>query len=338
VGCGDKKDEQAQAPLGPALGVLEIPIALRNGDPAPADAHKVEINMTELRVNDQVVVKLDNGKVPAAEVQDGVLPKVKAALASPSRARMSLAVHASLPYETAAQVIHTAVTAGLHQLAFQVRKPGGANELGWLDVNSVQTTPRSDDEVAITSVDPRKWDDFTAQWQAMYDACRGSKTGNCPFVPGAVAQGGNLKIVLYASGQGVNLNFQRVGLSPEQLAAEEKARQAKLAKEKEDAIQGRVKRTDVEKDLAEGDPATEASFQFRSREATDKESPLTDVMAPLCGPKACGAVVSADKNTLMIGVVSVIGASFADGSAAPSLAFELPWTQKPKVAAAAAAP
>ena len=51
---------------------------------------------------------------------------------------------------------------------------------------------------------------------------------------------------------------------------------------------------------------------------------------PLCGTRACGAVVSAESPTMMVRVVSLIGAAFADGSAAPSLAFEMPWTEKPK--------
>jgi hypothetical protein len=156
-----------------------------------------------------------------------------------------------------------------------------------------------------------------------------------------VAKGGNLKIVLHASGQGVNVNFFRAGLTPEELAAEEAARKAELATKKEDFMQGRgVTKTDLEKELLEGDPANEALFQFRAKEALELPSAVSQVMEPLCGTKACGAIVSADSNTLMVRVVSLIGAAFADGSAPPVLAFELPWTEKPKAAppAAAAAP
>jgi hypothetical protein len=330
LACSSKSEEQAQAPLGPALSVLELPVALRAGDPQPSDFNKVEANLSEVRVNDQVAIKLENGRVPAAERQDGEVPKLKAALASPAHSRIALSVHASLPYETAALILNAAAGAGIHQLSFQVRKAGGPTNTGWLTLNAFQMTPRTNDAVAMTSVDPRKWDEFSAQWQAMYDACRGSKTGNCPFVPGSIATGGDLKIVLFGAGDGVNLNFFRVGLSPEQLAAEEKARTTKLAGKKEDVIQGRVKATDIEKELTEGEPASDASFQFRAREAIDPPSVLTDVMHPLCGSRACGAVVSAEANTLMIRVVSVIGAAFADGTTAPTLAFEMPWTPKPK--------
>ena len=128
----------------------------------------------------------------------------------------------------------------------------------------------------------------------------------------------------------MNLNFERVGLSPEELATEEKERKAKLADHKEDVIQGRMKQTDLEKELTEGDPASDASFQFRGREAVDPPSTITQVMQPLCGTRACGAVVSAESPTMMVRVVSLIGAAFADGTAAPTLAFEMPWTEKPK--------
>ena len=335
--CHGKEEQQAQAPLPPALGVLELPVSLRAGDAAPSDAAKIEVNLSELRANDQVVVKLDSGKVPAAEQQNGIVPKLKAALQSPAHSHLSLAAHASLPYETAALVLNTAASAGIHQLAIQVRKSGGSTQTGWLDPSAFQTTPRSDDEVQIAGVDPRPWDEFANLWQTMHDACRTSQTGSCPYVPEAAAKGGQLKVVLFASGSGMNLNFSRVGLTPEQLAAEEQARKSKLAEHKEDVVQGRMKKSDLEQELTESDPATDASFQFRAREAVDGPSVLTQVMEPLCGKRACGAVVSAESNTLFVRVVSLIGAAFADGAAPPALAFELPWTEKPKPAPAPAA-
>lgn len=339
LGCdGEGEQEQAQAPSGPALGVLELPVSLRTGDAALADARKVEVSLTELRVDDQVVLALANGKVPEAERSGGVLPKLEAALQSPARAGIALHAHASLPYETAALVLDTAASAGIRKLALQVRKPGGSTETGWLLVSAFQTTPRTDDDVAFQAVDPRTWDEFTAAWQAVHDACRGSMSGSCAYVPGSVAKGGKLKMVLHASGQGVNVNFFRTGVTPEELAAEEQQRKAELAAKKEDLVQGRgVAKTDLEAELLEGDPADQALFQFRAKDALEPDSAVTKVMQPLCGSKACGAVVSADSNTMMVRVVSLIGAAFADGAAPPTLAFELPWTEKPKPAQAAAA-
>ncbi|MFI5305906.1 MAG: ExbD/TolR family protein [Polyangiales bacterium] len=330
IGCGGKSAEAPAAPLPPALGVLELPVALRTSDPAPTDSRAVDINMSEVRVDDKVVVKLENGKVPAAEQQDGVMPKLKAALQSPPHGTIALSTHASLPYETLAMVLNSANAAGMHKVALKVRKAGGSTETGWLVASAFQTTPRSYDEVVMQSVDPRTWDEFAKQWQGMHDACRSSKTGSCPYVENSIATGGNVRIELFASGSGVNLNFYRVGLSTEQLAAEEQKRKATLAGHKEDFLQGRVAKSDLEKEMEDQEPATQALFQFRIQETTDPPSVLTEVMRPLCGTKACGVVVTADSSTLTARVVSLIGAAFADGAAAPVLAFELPWTPKPK--------
>jgi hypothetical protein len=329
--CGEKAPEApAGPPPGPPLGPLELPVSLRNGDGAIADARKVEVTLGDIRVDGQVVLTLQNGLVAAADKQGDVLPKLKAALATPARPALALGVHSSLFYETAAYVLSTAASAGMRKLALQVRKPGGSPVAAWLVTTSFQVGPRSDDAVAFADVDSRKWDDFGGAWQAIYDACRTSQTGSCAYVQGNVAKGGDLKLVLHASGQGVNVNFFRVGLTAEQLAAEEQARLAELATKKEDFLQGKMEKTDLEQQLLEGPPAAEALFQFRAKDALEAPSALSEVMQPLCGPRACGAVVTADSNTLMVRVVSLIGAAFADGSAAPSLSFELPWTEKPK--------
>jgi biopolymer transport protein ExbD len=344
AGCSSKPEQPPPEPLGPPLGVLELPVSLRTSDPAPSDARKVEVTMGDVRVDDKLVLKLENGQVPAAERQDGVLPKLKAALQAPARASIALHAHASLPYETGALVLSTASAAGAQKVTFRVRKSGGSTETGWLSVSNFQMTPRTYDEVVIPSVEARKWDEFVKAWQAMHDACRTSQTGVCPYVETNVAQGGNLKITLFASGSGVNLNFFRVGLTPAELAAEAQKRKAALAAQNEDAVQGRKKdkkktktkiepKSDLEKELTEGEPASEALFQFRAREATDLPSVLTQVMQPLCGTKACGVVATADSNTLMVRVVSLIGAAFPDGAAPPIVAFEMPWTPKPKAPA-----
>jgi len=332
AGCGSKEEaapEQAPLDVGPPVGALELPVSLRTGDAAPTDARKVEVSLAGVRVDDQPLLALDNGKVKAEDRSGDELPKLKAALASPAKSTLALTVHSSLPYTTAALVLQSAKSAGISKLALHVRKPGGSTSDGWLQVQSFQTTPRTDDDVPIASVQPRTWDEFAAAWGAIGEACRSAQTGSCAYEQNSVAKGGTLKIVLFAAGQGVNVNFYRVGLTPEQLAAEDAARKAELATKKEDFIQGRAGKKDLVAELTEGEPATDASFQFRAREAFDSPSPVTAMMQPLCGPKACGAVVSADEPTLMVRVVSLIGAAFADGSVAPALAFELPWTKKP---------
>jgi hypothetical protein len=338
IACGGEKPVEAPKIDIPPLGVLELPVSLRSGDPAPSDARKVEVSQTGIRVDDQPLLVLENARVPVAERQGDEITKLKGALQSPAKPAVALSLHASLPYDTAALVIHTLKAANVSQLSLQVRKPGASTTAGWLGLKSYQTTPRTDEEVAMPQVEAHSWDAFTAAWQAIHDACRGAQTGSCAYVPSNMAKGGKMQLVLHASGQGVNVNFFRVGISPEQLAAEAEARKAEQAKAKEDVVQGRAKQTDVAQELLEGDPASEALFQFRDREALASPSPVSAVMKPLCGTRACGAVVRAEGNTLAVRVVSLIGAAFPDGAAPPILAFELPWTEKPKAAVPAAVP
>lgn len=337
LACGgdDKEAASDEAAKAPVLGVLELPVSLRTGDAAP-DGRKVDAGLAELRVDGATVLTLDNGKVTAADRQGDVVPKLKDALATPAKSALVLLAHSGLPYETVALIASSAHAAGIRDLALAVRKTGGSTDTGYTLIKGFSITPRTDDEVALASVETRTWDEMTAAWQAMHDACRGAQTGSCAYVPSTPAKGGNLKIVLHAAGQGVNLGFFRVGLSAEELAAEEKARTATLATKKEDVIQGRAKATDIAEELAEGAPASEALFQFRAQEALESPSALSETMRPLCGNRACGAVVSAESATLLVRVASLIGAAFPDGSAAPVLAFELPWTQKPKPPAPAA--
>lgn len=328
--CGDEEKPAAgETEKPPVLGVLELPVSLRTGDTAP-DGRKVEVGLTELRVDGATVLTLDGGKVLPADRSGDVAPKLKDALATPAKSTMVLSAHSGLPYDTIALIMSSAHAAGIHDLALAVRKAGGSTDTGFAVYKNFTVTPKTDDEVALPSVAPHTWDEMTAAWQTMSDACRGAETGSCAYVPNEPAKGGNLKIQLYAAGQGVNLNFFRVGLTPEQLAEEEKARTAAAAAAKEDIVQGRKKQTDVAEDLEAGPPASEALFQFRAQEALETPSALSETMRPLCGPKACGAVVSAESATILVRVASLIGAAFPDGGAAPVLAFELPWTEKPK--------
>jgi hypothetical protein len=339
-GCGDKGEGEGgdEAPKGPVLGDMELPVSLRTDGAAPTDARKLEMSPTEMRLDDQTVMMLEGGRVPASELQAGVLPKLKAALASPAKASLALHLHAMLPYDTLAQVLTTAHEAGVRDAVFRVRKVGATPDTGWLRADGYSLTGRTDGEVPIPSVAPRKWDEFTAQWTTINQACSSARTGSCAYVPTTPAKGGNLKIVLFAAGQGININFHRVGLSPEELAAEEAARLAEVAKQKEDVVQGRKEAMDLEDALIGGPPPAEALFQFRNNEGLKAPSPVSATLAPLCGANACGVVLSADGNTKVLGVVSLIGAAFPDGTAAPHLAFEQPWTEKPRPVAPAAAP
>lgn len=327
--CGDGASQQAAAPPPPALGPLELPVSLRATDPSPAGCYDLELTPTEMRVGGQPQLQLVQGKFALAGAMSGVASKLDATWQRPPRACVGIRAHAMVPYQTLALVLASAHRAGVKQVALQVRKPGAGAELGWIVPTALMTVLPGEDAAAMTGARARSWDEFSAAWQAMSDACsRVSQTGGCGSVSPSVASGGSLKLVLRAAGQGANLEFERVGLSEAQLAAEAKQRKAKRATAQEDVVQGRVQRTDVEKDLLEGDPASQASFQFRSSELSNPPSVLRAVLQPLCGSSPCPAVVAAEPSTPLARVVALIGAAFPDGSGTPTLAFEEPTARK----------
>ena len=146
------------------------------------------------------------------------------------------------------------------------------------------------------------------------------------------AQGGTLKMELFASGHGINIDFFRRGLTPAQEADEEKMRAQILAKKKEDFLQGRISHDDMVEAILLGDPSTYALFQFRYQEGLKSPSALTKTMAPMCHSERCPMVVTADAISATLNVVSMIGAAFPDGTPQPAFAFEMPWTERPKPA------
>ena len=147
-----------------------------------------------------------------------------------------------------------------------------------------------------------------------------------------VAIGGTLKIELFASGRGINIDFFRRGLTPVQEADEEKMRAQVLARKKEDFLQGRITHDEMVEAILLGDPSTYALFQFRYQEGLKSPSALTKTMAPMCHKERCGMVLTADAITPMLNVLSMIGAAFPDGTPMPAFAFEMPWTERPKPA------
>jgi hypothetical protein len=164
----------------------------------------------------------------------------------------------------------------------------------------------------------------------VHDACRTALTGNCAYVDATFAKGGTLKIELMASGRGINIDFYRRGLTPEQERAEERAWAAQLAAKKEDFLQGRISHDDMVEILVKGDPSTQALFQFRYEEALKGPSALSRTMGPMCHSERCGVVITADPISPVVRIVNIIGGAFPDGSMMPVFAFEMPWTKKPK--------
>ena len=71
-------------------------------------------------------------------------------------------------------------------------------------------------------------------------------------------------------------------------------------------------------------PATMGAYNVRHQEATNEDSALSNLVAPVCGDVTCQATVVTDASTPSMRVISMIGAAFPNGSHPPQLAFRIP--------------
>ena len=284
-----------------------------------------------MRVDGTAVATLERGEVADADHANGIIPGLQGKLRG--RSAVALRMQANLPYETVALVMNTAKQSGIHDVRFQVRPVGGDGaKTGWLDLGRFQMTSKAEALPEIPGTKSRSWNEFTEKWQEIFDGCRSARTGNCAYVTDNFAEGGVLRLELMASGRGINVNFFRRGLSPEAEAEEETKRAAHVARKKEDFLAGRITEEEMVEVLLLGRPATYALFQFRYQEALSERSPITATVEPVCRSKECGVVVTADRFTRFVNLLSLIGAAFPDGTPMPGLAFEQPWTERPKPA------
>jgi hypothetical protein len=335
-GCSDEKTlppaAATEADTWKPVGDLALPVSLRSRDADPVEPRMIEATDEGLRLDGELVIPLSKGRVAPADRALGIIPKLEPRLQSPARATVALRMQANLPYETVALVLSTARKVGMSNASFRVRQVGATQRLGWLTVPTYVMSSKADDLPPITAVPAKRWNDFTDNWQAVYDACRTAPSGDCAYVTGNAAAGGTLKLELMASGRGVNIDFFRRGLNAAQEAKEEKQVARMLAKKKEDFLQGRLSHDDLVAALLLGDPSTYALFQFRYQEALKAPSALSKTMAPICQTERCGVVVTADSITPLVNVLSMLGAAFPDGTPSPAVAFEMPWTERPKPA------
>ena len=224
AGCGGDKAKEAPPPSGPIVSVLELPVSLRSAGKPASDAANLEVSLNEIHLAGQTVLTLNAGSAQAADRQADQLPKLAAALAAGPHKSVALAVASGVPYETVALVLATAKASGVAQIAFQVRAPGASvSAHSVVDDYDVQPKTNSDQGATFAGLTARPWSDFAGQWDAVQNGCRSSQTGNCAYKPEKVATGGELKIVLHAAGQGVNVEFFRIGPPPEDAPAPEPA-------------------------------------------------------------------------------------------------------------------
>lgn len=330
AGCST---EEVKPEATPIVGTLELPIAHRNSDTEPGDAARIEIGTSEIRVAGETVLKLESGKIPAADRPGDVLPKLKEKLAG--KKVLALTVYAASPYSTLARVINTGFEAGIHELAFRVRKPGSNTETGWLRLHGGHFVKSADDGQFGDALLP--WDKFANVWEESLDACNaGSRGGDCGYKPMAKATGGKLDMMLRVRGSGLALRFRQTGAPapvdagvPDAAAtAEAKPSKAKKGKKKPkaemlDGIKGGGGGEAVEE--APPEPATEQVFSLRAEQAAEvPSSPISDIVKPICGSVSCPAVLESEGISMSGTVISFIAAAFPNGTPEPKLAWVLP--------------
>ncbi len=306
--------EEVKPDLPPILGILELPISHRISGTEPQDATRVEIGITEIRIDGETGLMLENGKVPAAEVSGNILTKLKTKLGS--KRVLAISIHAATPYATLVQVMNTALSAGAKELAFKVRKPNSNTDTGWLVVKQSHFIDSAEDGKFQES-ELASWDMFTKVWEDSVDACQTGQRGDCGYKPLAKATGGKLDLMLRARGTGLALRFRQTGVPTPPPGEEPKP--VKKAVELLDGIKGAAPAEEVPPE-----PSTEHVFTLRFDQATATPSPVSAIMKTACGGQSCPAVVDAEALGMSGRVISLIGAAFPDGTSEPKLAWVLP--------------
>jgi hypothetical protein len=311
------------APTPPeVIGILELPVSHRGAPRAPTGAARVDIGQTQLRLDDHLITGLTLGELAVTDVTGGAIPKLRAALAG-GRTTALLYVNSGTPYGTTVAVLKTLRDGGVRNAVFAVRRVppprtkgqppvGPSMTASFLEIRDFQIVPESDEEIVFPGITPVPWADVAAQWDAMQGACSTSSTADCMWKPVSIAVGGNAKMMLRSSGDGLQVQFYQVGAPVVELAPGEIP----------DA--GPPVPPGAEPPPPPPPPATMASFTLRSEAAILPESPVSGIMRSVCGSRACGVVVVSDHTQITARVIGLIGAAFPEGSAPPNVAFQTP--------------
>lgn len=306
----------------PAVGLAELPIALRNAETRPADAFAIDVSPTTVRLDGDDIVTLEGGKVPASERDGQLIAKLHSKLrAGVARRTASVRMHVNIPYETMAMLIGTLRSARVRRVAFEVRKPGPAIETGWLVLDDAVVQPAGDEAVAFEGDLQHTWDEVLTAWDEVYEACRSGDYVGCDKKPEAnLATGGLAEISLFARGSGLQARFRRFGEGGDQ----PKGGGAPLL---EGVAPPRPKPGEepfVGPDGEVIEPTSEAMFTFRYQSATSDPSTISSTFRPVCGIEPCGVVVRGDAGTGSMRLISFIGAAFPNGTPSPRVVFEMP--------------
>lgn len=323
--CGEEAPA-IEPELPPLVGALEVPIAFRNDAPQPSGALRIEASMTELRLDGHpVYTGLTRGLVPDTEwTSEGLTQLLTRVRAAPARSAAQLTLMGTVPYGTVVRLVQTLSTAGYHELVFQVRAPGAPpTARGWLAMSNPLIAPAEGPFTFPGGARP--WDQFTAHWAEMYDACRAGQYIDCDGSPNEPIAGGEFQLVLWSRGQGMQMRFNQVN-APE--AAPTGPAPVAL-------LEGVPADPNAGGEPPPPPPDTSGVFSFRADEATHVDtdratgtqtpnSAISTTARPVCGASPCSVILEADAETPIMRVLSFVGAAFPNGATAPVIAFRTP--------------
>ncbi len=310
-GCSESAETKTEA--APIVGVLELPIVQRTGGNPVATAARIELSPSELRMDGEPVLALQNGKLPPGEAVDYIIPKLKVKLSG--KGGLAITAHATIPYATLARVIRTGLESGAKELAFQVRKPNTTKDTGWLTIRESHFTDTPENG-KFAAGELLSWDAFAKVWEESIRGCQESGRADCGYGPVTKAAGGQLDMMLRVRGSGIAVRMRQEG-GPEAAAQADKPKKARA--EMLDGIKAAPAAEEKEPD-----PSTEHVFTLRADQATTVPSPVSGITKPVCGSVTCPVVLDAEGISSTIHVLSLLGAAFPDGTPEPKVAWVLP--------------
>jgi hypothetical protein len=180
------------------------------------------------------------------------------------------------------------------------------------------------------------WDAFTKVWEESLSACQMSTRADCGYRPLAKAEGGKLDLMLRVRGSGLALRFRQAGAPPPASDAGTDSGQASAAVASKSKGKGKGKPKKKRAEMLDGvkaapvaeevppEPSTEHVFTLRTDQATADPSPISAIVKPVCSGVTCPVVLDAEGISMSIQVLSLLGASFPDGTPPPTVAWVLP--------------
>lgn len=308
--CGGE-EEVPEESAEPIMGLMEFPISHRLTPNAPANAIRIELSPSRLRLDGRTLLDLEGGRIPDAGRNGNIITALQTGIETgPARRAAELSLHANTPYITTALLVATLKAANVSQLAFAVRTVGEPNA-GYLVIDDFETRDEAPELYEFPTTHMPAWNNVATHWETMYAACRENHYVDCAYKPSNIAEGGQTHITLFTRGRGVKIELHRVG-EPVVVAPTGGP----------EMIDG-VGSAD-ELAVAEAPPAEQAAFTWRYNATTDAESPVSGTMRPLCGAASCGVLLTAEALTATMRVLSFIGAAFPTGTEAPKVVFQIP--------------